>query len=83
MPVTSRASTDQRWCAQLPSGAVEEFVLEQDEDHFDLAFAVRVDALDGRLPEASQQSVARLRTALAPVGRLLVDGGDPLREVPW
>ena len=61
---------------------VEDFVLEPDEAPFDLAFAVRVGALDGRHPEARQQALARLRTALAPTGRLLVDGGDPLREVP-
>jgi SAM-dependent methyltransferase len=62
---------------------VEEFVLERDEAPFDLAFAVRVGALDGRHPGVTSQSLARLRTALAPAGRLLVDGGDPLREVPW
>jgi SAM-dependent methyltransferase len=62
--------------------SVEDFVLEQNEAPFDLAFAVRVGALDGRHPEASQQALARLRTALAPTGRLLIDGGDPLREVP-
>ncbi len=60
---------------------VEEFVLEPDEAPFDLAFAVRVGALDGRHPEARQHALARLRTALAPTGRLLIDGGDPLREV--
>ena len=60
---------------------VEDFVLEQDEAPFDLAFAVRVGALDGRHPQAGQQALARLRAALAPAGRLLIDGGDPLREV--
>jgi SAM-dependent methyltransferase len=61
---------------------VEDFELEQDEAPFDLAFAVRVGALDGRHPEAGRQALARLRAALAPAGRLLIDGGDPLREVP-
>ena len=61
---------------------VEDFELEQDEPPFDLAFAVRVGALDGRHPEAGRQAMARLRAALAPAGRLLIDGGDPLREVP-
>ncbi len=60
---------------------VEDFVLEQDEAPFDLAFAVRVGALDGRHPQAGQQALVRLRAALAPTGRLLIDGGDPLREV--
>ncbi len=61
--------------------SVEDFVLEQDEAPFDLAFAVRVGALDGRHPRAGQQALVRLRAALAPAGRLLIDGGDPLREV--
>ena len=61
---------------------VEDFELEQDEAPFDLAFAVRVGALDGRHPEAGRQALARLRAALTPAGRLLIDGGDPLREVP-
>lgn len=61
---------------------VEDFVLEQDEAPFDLAFAVRVGAFDGRHPEAGRQALARMRAALAPAGRLLIDGGDPLREVP-
>jgi SAM-dependent methyltransferase len=60
---------------------VEDFELEQDEAPFDLAFALRVGALDGRHPEAGRQALARLRAALAPAGRLLIDGGDPLREV--
>ena len=60
---------------------VEDFVLEQDEASFDLVFAVRVGALDGRHPAAGQQALARLSAAMAPGGRLLIDGGDPLREV--
>ena len=62
--------------------SVEDFVLEPGETPFDLAFAVRVGAFDGRHPEAGLQAMARLRAALVPAGRLLVDGGDPLREVP-
>ncbi len=61
---------------------VEDFVLEQGEAPFDLAFAVRVGALDGRHPAAGRLALARLRTVLVPAGRLWVDGGDPLREVP-
>jgi SAM-dependent methyltransferase len=60
---------------------VEDFELKQDEAPFDLAFAVRVGALDGRHPQAGRQALARLHAALAPAGRLLIDGGDPLREV--
>jgi hypothetical protein len=65
----------------FPRARVEDFVLEQDEAPFDLAFAVRVGALDGRHPEAGRRALARPRAALAPDGRLLVDGGDPLHEV--
>ena len=62
--------------------AAEDFALEQDEARFDLAFAVRVGALDGRHPDAGRLALARIRAALAPGGRLLTDGGDPMREVP-
>ncbi|MEV6962135.1 methyltransferase domain-containing protein [Streptomyces sp. NPDC051207] len=62
--------------------AVEDFVREPGEGPFDIAFAVRVGALDGRHPEAEQRALARIAAALAPGGRLYVDGGRPLREVP-
>jgi cyclopropane fatty-acyl-phospholipid synthase-like methyltransferase len=62
--------------------AAEEFALLPGEAPFDLAFAVRVGALDGRHPEAGERALARIRAALAPGGRLLIDGGDPLREAP-
>jgi cyclopropane fatty-acyl-phospholipid synthase-like methyltransferase len=62
--------------------AAEEFALLPGEAPFDLAFAVRVGALVGRHPEAGQRALARIRAALAPGGRLLIDGGDPLREAP-
>src|SRR5919106_6537674 len=62
--------------------AVEDFELEPDEAPFDLAFAVRVGALDGRHPAAGERALARIGAALTPEGRLLIDGGDPLREIP-
>ncbi|MFI9821502.1 SAM-dependent methyltransferase [Streptomyces sp. NPDC052013] len=62
--------------------AAEEFVPAPGEGPFDLVFAFRVGALDGRHPEAGRQALARIAAALAPTGRLFVDGGDPLREVP-
>lgn len=61
--------------------AAEEFALEPGEDSFDLAFAVRVGALDGRHPEAGRRALERIAAALTPGGRLFVDGGRPLREV--
>jgi SAM-dependent methyltransferase len=62
--------------------AVENFELEPGEEPFDLAFAVRVGALDGRHPELEERARRRIRDALAPQGRLFIDGGDPLREIP-
>ena len=62
--------------------AAEDFTLAPGEAPYDLAFAVRVGALDGRHPRAGERARARIRAALVPGGRLFVDGGDPLREVP-
>jgi precorrin-6B methylase 2 len=61
--------------------AVEELELPADEPRFDLAFAVRVGALDGRHPELEAPALERIRAALTADGRLFVDGGEPLREI--
>lgn len=61
--------------------AVESFVLGPGEPGFDVVFAVRVGALDGRHPAAGQRARERIRAALAPGGRVFIDGGDPLREL--
>jgi SAM-dependent methyltransferase len=61
--------------------AAEDFELEPGEPPYDLAFAVRVGALDGRHPRAGVRARRRIRAALVPGGRLLIDGGDPLLEV--
>lgn len=61
--------------------AAEEFVLLKGERPYDLAFAVRVGALDGRHPQAGRIALARIRHALVPGGRLYIDGGDPLTEI--
>ena len=71
---TSRLTT--RHCT------AEELELGPDEAPYDLAFAIRVGAFDGRHPDAGAQALRRLACALVPGGRLLVDGGDPLRELP-
>lgn len=62
--------------------AVEEFTLQPDEEPFNLVFAIRVGALDGRHPTAGQQALERISVALAAGGRLFIDGGQPLREIP-
>ena len=59
---------------QLRCVAVEDFALAEGEPPYDLAFAVRVGALDGRHPKAGRKAFDRLRQALAPHGRLFVDG---------
>jgi len=61
--------------------AAETFALLPGEARFDLAVALRVGALDGRHPEAGAAALVRIAAALAPGGRLLIDGGDPLREL--
>lgn len=61
--------------------AVEELRLGSGEAPYDIAFAVRVGALDGRHPGAGEQALRSIVAALTPEGRLFIDGGDPLREI--
>lgn len=63
------------------TAAIEHFDFPAHEAPFDLAFAVRVGAFDGRHPQLFDRALACLRCALTPQGRLLIDGGNPLREV--
>jgi ubiquinone/menaquinone biosynthesis C-methylase UbiE len=62
--------------------AAEEFVLATDESLFDLAFALRVGALDGRHPDAGRMALAHIVAVLRPGGKLFVDTGNPMAEVP-
>lgn len=85
---TAIAQAQQNAAAEIDAGkmsvrqvAIEEFELLPDEDRFDLAFAVRVGALDGRHPQAGRIAVRRIAGALTPGGQLFIDGGNPLREV--
>jgi SAM-dependent methyltransferase len=61
--------------------SVEEFRLEPNEEPYDIAFAVRVGALDGRHPRLEQAAMLQITRALRKGGRLFLDGGSPLREV--
>jgi SAM-dependent methyltransferase len=61
--------------------AAEDFVLEADEEPYDLVFAVRVGALDGRHPTAGEKALQRIAMATTGDARLFIDGGDPLREL--
>lgn len=62
--------------------AIENFRLSPAEDRFDIAFAIRVGVLDGRHPAVEASALARIAAALKHGGRLFIDGGDPLRELP-
>ncbi|MFI0418812.1 SAM-dependent methyltransferase [Spongiactinospora sp. 9N601] len=61
--------------------AGEDFALQAQEEPYDLVFAVRVGALDGRHPETGQRMLRRIAAATTPNARLFIDGGDPLREL--
>lgn len=60
---------------------VEDFSLPGGVAPFDIAFACRVGALDGRHPRLYGPALACIARALTPTGRLFVDTGDPLREL--
>jgi cyclopropane fatty-acyl-phospholipid synthase-like methyltransferase len=62
--------------------AVEDFVLEADEKPYDIVFAVRVGALEGRHPKAAEQALRHIAAATTTGARLFIDGGEPLRELP-
>jgi cyclopropane fatty-acyl-phospholipid synthase-like methyltransferase len=61
--------------------AIEDFTLLPGEEPFDLVFAIRVGALDGRHPEAGQKALQRIAAATPPGAHLFIDGGQPLREL--
>lgn len=61
--------------------SAEQFALQHGERQFDLAFAMRVGALDGRHPELAARALSAIAAALKPTGRLFIDGGDPLIEL--
>ncbi len=61
--------------------AIEDLHHVPEEEKFDLAFAIRVGALDGRHPKAGEIALQRIAAALKKNGRLFIDGGDPIREV--
>lgn len=63
--------------------AIEDFELRASDDLFDIAFAIRVGALDGRHLEAGRLALKRIQAALKPGGRLFIDGGNPLKEIEF
>jgi ubiquinone/menaquinone biosynthesis C-methylase UbiE len=60
---------------------VESFALGTDIEPFDIAFACRVGALDGRHPRLYNAALANIARALKPGGALYVDTGDPLEQI--
>ena len=60
--------------------AIEDFQLGPELEPFDIAFAMRVGALDGRHPEAGKLAIARIKQALKFGGHLFIDGA-PIREI--
>ena len=61
--------------------AVEDLTLGVGEVPYDIVFAVRVGALDGRHPKARQRALRRIALASTEDARLFIDGGNPLREL--
>ncbi|NUL45834.1 SAM-dependent methyltransferase [Cellulosimicrobium funkei] len=83
------AQTERIAAAEIRAGllstrcvTVEEFALLPGEERFDIAFGIRVGALDGRHPAAGIAARERIREALQPGGHLYIDGGTPLRISP-
>lgn len=60
---------------------VEDFRLGPDVEPFDLAFACRVGALDGRHPQLYAAATTNIRRALVPGRTLYLDTGSPLTAV--
>jgi len=60
--------------------AVEDF--ELDGEPFDLAFACRVGALDGRHPDLYEAALRHVRAVVVPGGSLYLDTGSPITAVP-
>lgn len=61
--------------------AAEDLYLAEGEEPFDLAFAVRVGAFDGRHPRIGVIALQRVAEVLTPDGTMFIDGGDPLLQV--
>ncbi|RZL77072.1 MAG: class I SAM-dependent methyltransferase [Rhodococcus sp. (in: high G+C Gram-positive bacteria)] len=57
--------------------AIEDFTLAGDEEPFDLVFAIRVGALDGRHPHAGRAAIEHIAAATHPRARLFIDGWTP------
>lgn len=61
-------------CLSFKRVAIEDFEREKGEALYDIAFAVRVGALDGRHREIEERSLHNISKALKKNGKLFVDG---------
>ena len=69
-------------CIEYIQSAIETFTVPATlQRRFDIALAVRVGALDGRHPKLEKAALSAIRQLLKKNGKLLIDGGDPLREI--
>jgi SAM-dependent methyltransferase len=66
---------------EVREATAENFRLQDGEEPYDLVFAVRVGALDGRHPSAGRLVLQRIAAATTASARLFIDGGTPLREL--
>jgi SAM-dependent methyltransferase len=62
--------------------AAEDLALEPGEAPYDFAVAFRVGLLDGLHPHNERRALEHIGGCLVDGGRLVIDGGNPLREVP-
>ena len=60
---------------------IEDFEPPATAKLFDIAFAIRVGALDGRHPQLEKMALEKISRSLKKSGRLFIDGGDPLKEI--
>lgn len=85
---TGIGRTERNCAAEIEDGllstlcaAVESFALPEGTNPFDLAFACRVGALDGRHPELYAPAVKQIRNALKPGASLYLDTGNPVTQI--
>ncbi len=64
----------------LPA-AIEKVRFDSAGGLFDLAFAIRVGALDGRHPDIELAALKNIARILQPGSKLYIDGGLPLKEI--
>ncbi len=61
--------------------AIEQFEYEKAKELFDLVFAIRVGALDGRHPDKEPAALKNIAKLLQPGGTLYIDGGLPVKAI--